>query len=289
MRRPVVSQEELFETANRLQAEGKEVTAPALLTALGGGSLTTIYKHLAVWKESRPAATKATSSNEIPDTVQNAFATAWRFVATEGAREVAAAKEKAQEDVKVAQKEFAEALLAIERLEAESESEANKIAALESRVSELESALQKAGNDNAALEATVEQLKQRVMAQDIEFARVHKDMESERQSHREELDRAAEKHAVAQEKSHAEIERLRGQLDETRKQFEQSERKCSEAESKINEAQNRTRVAEEHQAQALKERDDAIKESSALQGQVNSLKSQNEDLLSRLTADKKKG
>ncbi|HEY9680634.1 MAG TPA: DNA-binding protein [Oculatellaceae cyanobacterium] len=113
MRRPVVSQEELFETANRLAAEGKPVTATTLLTALGGGSLTTIYKHLEAWKESRPEAAKATSANEIPDAVQNAFANAWRFVAAEGAREVALAKDKAAEEVKTVQKDFAEALNAI--------------------------------------------------------------------------------------------------------------------------------------------------------------------------------
>ena len=47
-RRQPIAPDELFETANRLKAEGKEVTALALLDALGGGSLSTIYKHLEV-------------------------------------------------------------------------------------------------------------------------------------------------------------------------------------------------------------------------------------------------
>lgn len=45
-RRHPIDPDELFETANRLVAEGKEVTATALLDALGGGSLRTIYKYL---------------------------------------------------------------------------------------------------------------------------------------------------------------------------------------------------------------------------------------------------
>ncbi len=40
--------------SNRLEAEGKEVTALTMLSALGRGSLTTIYKHLDAWRETKP-------------------------------------------------------------------------------------------------------------------------------------------------------------------------------------------------------------------------------------------
>ena len=49
-----IDRDEVFETANRLEAEGKEVTALSMLAALGRGSLTTIYKYLDAWKESKP-------------------------------------------------------------------------------------------------------------------------------------------------------------------------------------------------------------------------------------------
>ena len=49
-----IDRDEVIETANRLEAEGKEVTALTMLSALGRGSLTTIYKHLDAWRESKP-------------------------------------------------------------------------------------------------------------------------------------------------------------------------------------------------------------------------------------------
>jgi thioesterase domain-containing protein len=68
---------EVFETANRLEAEGKEVTALSMLAALGRGSLTTIYKYLDAWKESKPVKNPIVQV-EQPEPVKTAFATAWR-------------------------------------------------------------------------------------------------------------------------------------------------------------------------------------------------------------------
>jgi hypothetical protein len=76
-RRPAIEAEELFDAANRLQSEGKEVTAVALLDALGGGSLRTIYRHLEAWQRNRPTLIN-TAVVEIPAAVQAAFAAAWR-------------------------------------------------------------------------------------------------------------------------------------------------------------------------------------------------------------------
>jgi len=108
-RRTGLDRDEVFETANRLVTEGKPVTANSLLEALGGGSFTTIYKHLAAWQAERPAAT-STASGEIPVAVQNAFASTWKVAAQEAAREVEAAKAKAAEEVQAAQNQFAGAL-----------------------------------------------------------------------------------------------------------------------------------------------------------------------------------
>ena len=55
-RKALFTEEQVFETADRLVTDGKEVTASSLLAALGGGSLTTIYKHMAAWLASRPPA-----------------------------------------------------------------------------------------------------------------------------------------------------------------------------------------------------------------------------------------
>lgn len=160
-RRAVVDREEVFEAANRMAAEGREVTALTLLNALGGGSLTTIYKHLNAWNAERPAPTVA-SNNEIPDSVQTAFASAWRAATQEAAKEVAAAKEKAAEEVQQAQKQFTDALAVIEKLEAESEVDGQQIDELKAQVAGLESELSKAKSESAALKAAADELRQQI-------------------------------------------------------------------------------------------------------------------------------
>jgi hypothetical protein len=64
-RRPVVDQEEVIQAADKLAADAKPVTALALLEALGGGSLTTVYKHLAVWEARRPATPKSNGGSKF--------------------------------------------------------------------------------------------------------------------------------------------------------------------------------------------------------------------------------
>lgn len=173
-RRAVIDREELFETANTMAANGKDVTALSLLNALGGGSLTTIYKYLSEWEAERPKASSTAGSAEIPDLVQNAFHSTWRIATMEAARETAAIKEKAAEEVKAAQKLFDGALDAIQKLESESEQDAAEIEALRKQGSELETALSSIRNDNAALKATNEQLLHQVKSQNAELERLHK-------------------------------------------------------------------------------------------------------------------
>ncbi len=164
-RRALFTQEQVFETADRLAGEGKEVTATTLLNALGGGSLTTIYKHFTAWQEVRPAASMMPAPIELPDSVQGAFAAAWRVATTEAAREVATVREKAAEEVGAAQKQFHEALEQIERLEAESEADTERMEALNAKVLELEAAQHKLESDAAAQKATAEQLRDQMKVQ----------------------------------------------------------------------------------------------------------------------------
>jgi DNA repair exonuclease SbcCD ATPase subunit len=178
-RRRAIEADELFETANRLEAEGKEVTAVGLLDALGGGSLRTIYKLLEEWQRRRPAAVITTPA-ENPAVVQSAFANAWRLATQEAGRAVAAAKEKAAEEVDAALKRFQGALDAIGKLEAESELDAQQIDSLKERVGEIEPALQKTQTECAAYRATAEQLQHQVKSQESELERLHTEIEKER-------------------------------------------------------------------------------------------------------------
>lgn len=198
------SQQEVFAAADALAAEGKEVTANALLGLLGGGSLTTIYKHLIEWKAANPDAVAAGMPIEVPDSVQGAFNAAWRAAVTEAGREITAAKEKAQEEVKAAQKQFQEAFQSIERLEAESESDGARIEELEGKVGHLEGDLHQSQNDRAALAAVAEQQAKRIEDQDAELRRLRESLEQEHN----------EQNSVRQERDSAikEAAELRGRL-----------------------------------------------------------------------------
>jgi len=197
-RRAVIDRRELFETASTMAAEGKDVTALALLTALGGGSLTTIYKYLAEWEAARPKLASLSGMPEVPDVVQNAFVSTWRVATMEAARETVAVKEKAAEDLKAAQKQFDGALEAIQKLEVESEQDAAQIEALKLRVSELEAALAVVGNDNSVLKATTEQLREQVKAQQLELERLHKGIQDDRKERETAIKEAAELKGQAQ-------------------------------------------------------------------------------------------
>ncbi len=188
-RRGSITEEQVFEAADALIAQGKEVTPTALLGSLGSGSFTTIYKHLSAWEASRATAVTDRAA-VIPDTVLSAFGAAWRAASAEAGKEVLAVKEQAAEDVAAAKAQFQEALETIERLEAESEADATRIDSLSAKIAELEKALHQSENERAALKATSEQLQHQVKAQESEIARAHKETESERKRHQEELTEA---------------------------------------------------------------------------------------------------
>jgi thioesterase domain-containing protein len=178
-RRRAIEADELFETANRLQAEGKDVTAVALLDALGGGSLRTIYKHLETWQQRRPSVTVPTNE-EIPGSVQVAFANAWRLATQEAGRQVIAVKEKAAEEVAAANKQFQDALDVVGKLESESEADAQQIEDLKAKIVELEVTLQKSQTESATHGATAEQLNHQVKSQESELERLRKEIDKER-------------------------------------------------------------------------------------------------------------
>lgn len=161
-RKSFFTEQEIFEAADTLAAQGHEVSAQTLFKTMGGGSYTTVYKHLEAWRQSRPALVNQVIAMDLPEPVQTAFVAAWKVAASEAAREVSAIRDKATEDVKAANKQLHEALEQMGRLEAEAEENTNEIEALKARNSELEAIAKKAENENAALTAKAEQLEHQV-------------------------------------------------------------------------------------------------------------------------------
>jgi hypothetical protein len=183
-RGPVIEPDELFEVANRLEADGKTVTAITLHKALGRGSLTTIYRYLEEWKSRRPAKVSVASS-EVPETVRTAFAGVWRVAAQEAAREVQGIKIKAEAEVKEIQSQFHGALEAMEKLESDNEAAAAEIDALKKQAAEDQEKITRLEAESAGHKATAEGQRQ-------EIERLHSELERQRTERDAALKEAAE-------------------------------------------------------------------------------------------------
>jgi len=153
-----IDRDEVIETANRLEAEGKEVTALTMLSALGRGSLTTIYKHLDAWRESKPVKSPIVQV-EQPELVKTAFATAWRVAAEEAGRETAVIRDKATEEINGALKNFHGALEAIAKLEADREADAEAMEGLHGVIAEQKAEIGKLESAVAAEKARADELR----------------------------------------------------------------------------------------------------------------------------------
>lgn len=280
-RRAVIEREELFEAANKLAAEGKQVTALVLKDLLGGGSFNTIYKYLAEWESNRPKNAPVTNSAEIPEVVQSAFANTWRIAALEASREVMSVKEKAAEEVKVAQGQFEGALEAINRLESDSERDDAIIDELKAKVAELEQAVSSLSQEKAAANATAQQLRQQVKTQESQIDRLHNDHEQDRQAHKEQVEKLSSDHAAAQNKATEQIERLHKEKEEIQKKADEIERNRQAAQLKLEQAEKLTKAAEQARDQANSDREKVSQEAAQLKGQVEAQQKQ----IDRLMAD----
>jgi chromosome segregation ATPase len=285
-RRRAIEADELFETANRLQSEGKDVTAVALLDALGGGSLRTIYKLLEEWQQRRPALVIPTPE-VIPGSVQAAFANAWRLANQEAGREVTAVKEKAAEEIAAASQQFQGVLEIIGKLESEAEADAQLIDELKAKVAELQIALQNSETDNARYRATAEQLRHQVKSQEAELERMHKEVDKERSVRQAEIQRITTAAETAAEKAAHQVEALNKAVSEVQNKVQQLEKEKSDAENKRIEVERRLEASEEASKNDRSERDAAIKEAAELRGLSEGLKTHNSELLSKLGRDNK--
>lgn len=177
-RKAMHTQEQVFDAADQLAAAGQEVTPSTLRAALGGGSLTTIYKHLEVWQEAHKEIPKVAAIT-MPEAVERAFMAAWQVASSEAAKDIAAIKEKSEAEVKAATLRFNEALANISQLETEAEADAVKIEALESQLTTSQAELLRvkteAATQEAKLSATCGQLEQQLDHQQTELHDLRKE------------------------------------------------------------------------------------------------------------------
>ena len=189
-RKALHTQDEVFGAADRLAASGSDVTPASLREALGGGSLTTIYKHHEAWAANR-AARPVPVIIEMPESVKLAFAQCWQAAATEAGKEIGAIREKADAENKLIRRRLDEAIASIAQLEAEQESEGARTETLERQLTDERAVAQAAATEAAAreagLSATADQLVDQLATLKDELRRAHDDAGL----HRAERDRAS--------------------------------------------------------------------------------------------------
>lgn len=218
MRGPAVDRDELFEVADRMIADGKDVTALTLHAELGRGSLTTIYKLLDEWKKLRPAPhTKTGDNGEVPEPVKAALLSTWRIASQEAGRQVEALKEKTDQEVAEARKQFTDALAAIAKLETENEAGAETIEILSAKVEEYAAQIVRLESQNAAQKATEDELRQQLKAQQAELDRLRKDLEQQR---------------IERDSAMKEAATLKGKADTLKEQNDQLLKKIDDNQSK---------------------------------------------------------
>lgn len=172
------SPEQVFEAADKLAANGHEVTPNALRDLLGRGSYSTFVKHTDAWQQARQAA-PAPVILEMPDSVKAAFAQCWQAAASEAGKEIAAIRERADAETKASKRRLDEVIVAIEQLESEAEADAARLETAEASVAAERAAAQQAATEaaarEAALQATADQMRLQIEAQQAELGRVHAD------------------------------------------------------------------------------------------------------------------
>jgi chromosome segregation ATPase len=191
--------EQVFKVADDLAALGKEVTPNVLHAALGGGSMTTIYKHLAAWKEQRKLAA-APVPVAMPEVVLSSFNQVWQVAAQEAAKEVAAVREAAEASVKEAERNLSDAISTIARLENEADIESTNSDMLNRELSDTKRAANasatEAAKREAALAATVDQMRNQLAEQHTALERSHEEHQVFRQDKADEVGRLKEDFAA---------------------------------------------------------------------------------------------
>jgi chromosome segregation ATPase len=296
--------EQVFKVADDLAAQGKEVTPNVLHGALGGGSMTTIYKHLAAWKEQRKQLA-APVPVAMPESVLASFNQAWQVAAQEAAKEVAAIREAAETSVKESDRNLADAILTITRLEGKADEESTKLDLLMGELSNTKRAANatatEAAKREAALAATVGQMQKQLEEQQTALQRGHEEHQTFRQDKAEEVTRLTAdfmarlaEQAEALRIAKSEADSLRSKLDDSDSQLavareEQGKARADVAQYKAAAQQaekglaDTRRLLDEANARAL----DLTSQLGNSTGQCDALRAQvqsQEDLIKSITA-----
>lgn len=141
--REIASFELVSDAAEALLLEGVEPSIVNVQKRIGGGSYSTVKKHLAAWaeKHARDAAAVSSVPTEVLAKAQEFGRTLWGLASIEAQREIQKAKEDAQVELGAARSELAEATGVIARLENVEAEQAATLESNQARLREVELAL----------------------------------------------------------------------------------------------------------------------------------------------------
>ena len=162
MARIGITQEQVFDTAERLRAEQQPVNVQSVRAALGAGSFTTISVHLRRWQEQAQLAAALTAPPELEAVARRAVHAIWHAAAQISCREIELARHRAQVQVEEMQQHYAAAVQEIARLETHTEQTAAHSTTVLAEIQDLREALAKAQASAAAQQARATQLDARV-------------------------------------------------------------------------------------------------------------------------------
>jgi len=153
-RRQTVTKDQVFQAAEQLKEDGKNVTVNAVI-ALTGGSFSTVGPMVRDWKKQEEE--QATVVIEMPDNVMEAVKRAaaeiWRVANQQANEQVEKVKAEAAERVSMLEEETAEYETEVRRLEGEAEVFERDIEAVTKRAEASEQTITKLQADKAALDA----------------------------------------------------------------------------------------------------------------------------------------
>lgn len=235
-RKAKFTQEQVFAVADAMAAEGRDISPAELLSRLGGGSFTTLYRHLDAWRrgqaENAPAVVVA-----MPPAVRQALDQAWQVATSEAFREVTRVREELAHEVAQAQRQFTEALAAIGVLEREADQDAGRIETFEVEVMQLREAIAASHAHQGGVETRLAEREARLAECSAELAKAMMTVESQRTA----LSAAAGREGELREEN----ARLAGRCEQLSLEIERNMQQLAERE-----ARERTALTEIAQLQA---------------------------------------
>lgn len=271
-RKALFTKDEVFQAADEL-AQSEDVTVRSLHAYLGGGSFSSVLRHFNEWKSERAASPEAPKT-EMPPSIAVAFDAVWKAAMGQALRELAGEREKAAQQVNDANVRVQEALGAVEELENTNNELTDKIEELTQKLDSSESKLSKAVNDISALSAVNSNLKEQVSKLQRSLDQLQVAHEDQQRKHADEMSAQAKSRAEEVSDLKVEMAKLEAAIDSAKEAAGKSQETVIKLEAKLE--------------STTKQKDAAVTEAAELKGLLNGMKTQNEQLLERLSEKDKK-